>query len=135
MKGYAMRLMVAAMAAILVLTSVAFASEQKAEDDNLTEGQIEEYAYDKRADAVKVLEDRMQDIEQGLDKLAEEFKDSEIKKAFVDEMKELAEETNDVIKQLNNADETVWPELKEKAAAVMDKLEAFYEKMEKELTQ
>lgn len=133
MKRLVLRLFAAAMTTMLVLGSVALASDQKAEEGNLTEGQIEEYAYEKRADAAKYLEKRMKDIQQGLDTLAEEVKDSEIKKALVDEMQALANETDEMIKKLENADETVWPELKTKAAEVMDKLEAFFAKMEDKL--
>lgn len=108
--------------------------DAKADDGNLTEGEIEQQGYEKRADLVKDLKNRVQVVQDGLGKLAEEFKDDELKKALVDELKELADKAQAAVDKLQDSSQENWQELEKKAEEVLKELDAFVEKVEKKLS-
>lgn len=108
--------------------------DAKADKDNLTEGEIEQQGYEKRADLVKDLKNRVQVVQDGLANLAEEFKDDELKKALVDELKELADKAQEAVNKLEDSSQENWNELEKKAEEVLKELDAFVEKVEKKVS-
>lgn len=117
-----------ALVTVFFLSSPAIASDQSSEGPS--EGEIEAAGYKTRADLIKDVKNRMQVLDADLEKLSEKYKDDEIKKGFVDEMKALAGKGQDLVAQLENADEADFPELEKKAAEVLNELDAFFKKLE-----
>jgi len=106
--------------------------EAKTQDDgNLTEGEVEQQGYEKRAALVEQLKQRVTTVQDGLNKLAADVKDDELKSRLVAEMQELSQEAMKVVESIGEAPEQDVPELEKMAQELMDKLDAFVEKIEK----
>ncbi len=134
MKRVVLCLTLGALLAMLCCAAPTLAA-QDANCGNLTEGQIEEYGYEKRAEFIQELKERVSVVKKGLDELSQKDQDSELKEALVKEMEDLADEADKMIEQLNNVDESQWDELKKDLVAVLQKLSALFDKIQAKLSE
>ncbi len=100
---------------------------------DLTEGEIEQQGYEKRAALVKDLKNRVKVVQDGLNKLAQNVKDDDLKSALVKEMQELADRASKAVDKLENASGDYWTELEKEVEEIMNKLDMFVQKLDKKV--
>lgn len=108
------------------------AATAAASSDDLTEGEIEQQGYEKRAELVKELKNRVKVVQDGLAKLGEDFKDDELKSALVKEMEELADRASKAVDKLQDASGDYWTELEKEVEEIMNELDKFVQKLGKD---